>query len=64
VYKISQVYHTSYVSIRHADLVTGREISAEVAQRTDELNEFPAEMWQKMGDAGYEISQLLIGPIP
>ncbi|KAJ5851747.1 uncharacterized protein N7529_011132 [Penicillium soppii] len=32
---------------------TRREISAEVAQRTDELNEFPAEMWQKMGDAGF-----------
>ncbi|KAJ6097806.1 hypothetical protein N7499_002180 [Penicillium canescens] len=32
---------------------TRREIPAEVAARTDELNEFPAEMWQKMGDAGF-----------
>jgi hypothetical protein len=31
----------------------GREISAEVAARTDELNEFPADMWKKLGDAGY-----------
>lgn len=33
----------------------GREISAEVAARTDELNEFPADMWKKLGDAGYAL---------
>ncbi|KAJ5573929.1 uncharacterized protein N7459_008356 [Penicillium hispanicum] len=31
---------------------TRREIPAEVAARTDERNEFPAEMWKKLGDAG------------
>lgn len=30
----------------------GREIPAEVAARTDELNEFPSDMWKKLGDAG------------
>jgi hypothetical protein len=33
-------------------LGVGREITAEVAARTDELNEFPADMWKKLGDAG------------
>ncbi|OQE22866.1 hypothetical protein PENFLA_c012G02935 [Penicillium flavigenum] len=32
---------------------TRREIPADVAARTDEQNEFPAEMWRKMGDAGF-----------
>ncbi|QQK43305.1 Isovaleryl-CoA dehydrogenase IvdA, putative [Penicillium digitatum] len=32
---------------------TRREIPADVAARTDEQNEFPAEMWKKMGDAGF-----------
>ncbi|KAJ5759980.1 hypothetical protein N7520_007136 [Penicillium odoratum] len=31
---------------------TRREIPAEVAARTDEQNNFPAEMWKKLGDAG------------
>lgn len=31
---------------------TGREIPADVAARTDEQNEFPSEMWKKLGDAG------------
>lgn len=57
--KISQVHYPSLISIRFSYVIAGREISAEVAQRTDELNEFPAEMWQKMGDAGYETPQLL-----
>jgi hypothetical protein len=35
------------------NLRIGREIPAEVAARTDELNEFPADMWKKLGDAGY-----------
>ncbi|GAB7343508.1 hypothetical protein MBLNU457_1521t1 [Dothideomycetes sp. NU457] len=30
-----------------------REISEEVAQKTDNQNEFPMEMWQKMGEAGF-----------
>lgn len=29
-----------------------RELPEEVAQRTDHQNEFPMEMWQKMGEAG------------
>ncbi|KAJ5536723.1 Isovaleryl-CoA dehydrogenase [Penicillium frequentans] len=32
---------------------TRREIPAEVATRTDEQNNFPAEMWKKLGDAGF-----------
>lgn len=31
----------------------GREIPESVAERTDRQNEFPSEMWQKMGDAGF-----------
>ncbi|KAI6799310.1 acyl-CoA dehydrogenase NM domain-like protein [Hortaea werneckii] len=31
---------------------TRREISYDVAQATDHQNEFPMEMWQKMGEAG------------
>jgi isovaleryl-CoA dehydrogenase len=31
---------------------TRREIPEEVAARTDSQNEFPAEMWKKLGDAG------------
>ncbi|KAE8352166.1 acyl-CoA dehydrogenase/oxidase [Aspergillus coremiiformis] len=32
---------------------TKREITEEVAARTDAQNEFPAEMWKKLGDAGF-----------
>jgi isovaleryl-CoA dehydrogenase len=32
---------------------TRREISEEVASRTDKTNNFPSEMWQKLGDAGF-----------
>ncbi|EAL91706.1 isovaleryl-CoA dehydrogenase [Aspergillus fumigatus Af293] len=32
---------------------TRREIPEEVAARTDSQNEFPAEMWRKLGDAGF-----------
>lgn len=32
---------------------TRREISEEVASKTDKSNSFPNEMWQKMGDAGF-----------
>ncbi|KAI9743837.1 MAG: hypothetical protein M1818_002571 [Claussenomyces sp. TS43310] len=32
---------------------TRREISEEVAAKTDRSNAFPNEMWQKMGDAGF-----------
>ncbi|KAL5359413.1 acyl-CoA dehydrogenase/oxidase [Aspergillus floccosus] len=32
---------------------TRREIPEEVAARTDAENEFPAEMWKKLGDAGF-----------
>ncbi|KAF3406899.1 Isovaleryl-CoA dehydrogenase [Talaromyces pinophilus] len=30
-----------------------REIPEEVAARTDQQNEFPAEMWKKLGEAGF-----------
>lgn len=33
-------------------LQPGREITEEVAARTDTQNEFPPEMWRKLGDAG------------
>lgn len=32
---------------------TRREISEEVAAKTDKSNSFPNEMWQKLGDAGF-----------
>lgn len=32
---------------------TRREIAEEVAAHTDKTNLFPAEMWQKLGDAGF-----------
>jgi isovaleryl-CoA dehydrogenase len=32
---------------------TRREIPEEVAARTDKTNNFPNEMWQKLGDAGF-----------
>lgn len=32
---------------------TRREISEEVAARTDKSNAFPADMWAKLGDAGF-----------
>lgn len=35
-------------------LNAGREIPEDVAARTDTENEFPAEMWKKLGDAGYD----------
>ncbi len=34
----------------------GREIPEDVAARTDRENEFPMNMWKKLGDAGYEVS--------
>ena len=37
-------------------IVQGREISEDIAARTDRDNEFPMEMWKKLGDAGYEIA--------
>lgn len=35
-------------------LNAGREIPEDIAARTDTENEFPAEMWKKLGDAGYD----------
>ena len=35
------------------DLVD-REIPEEVAARTDKDNEFPMDMWGKLGQAGYQ----------
>lgn len=32
---------------------SGREISEEVAAQTDRQNEFPADMWKKLGEAGW-----------
>jgi hypothetical protein len=39
--------------------IQGREIPEEVAARTDSQNEFPAEMWKKLGDAGLVLSRHL-----
>ncbi|KAJ5512462.1 hypothetical protein N7463_002014 [Penicillium fimorum] len=59
---ISTKHPTGFVPPSDEDLVelrervqdfTRREIPADVAARTDEQNEFPAEMWKKMGDAGF-----------
>ena len=36
--------------IAHA---TGREIPEDFARKTDYVNEFPNEMWQKFGEAGF-----------
>lgn len=33
-------------------IYTGREIPEEVAARTDQQNDFPADMWRKLGEAG------------
>lgn len=33
-------------------LQPGREITEDVAARTDAQNEFPPEMWRKLGEAG------------
>lgn len=41
------------------DPVAGREIPAEVAARTDEQNNFPPEMWKKLGEAGYYSTPML-----
>jgi isovaleryl-CoA dehydrogenase len=32
---------------------TGREIPEDVAAKVDQTNQFPPEMWQKLGDAGF-----------
>lgn len=49
-----QDFTSMSVSRRRCSLLTaaGREIPAEVAAQTDEQNNFPAEMWKKLGDAG------------
>ena len=42
--------------VRHGQAlieITGREIPEELAARTDRGNEFPVEMWKKLGEAGY-----------
>lgn len=44
---------------RPADIpcsIAEREIPEEVAAKVDKENEFPAYMWQKMGEAGYATS--------
>lgn len=38
---------------RKLTLNPGREIPEEVAQRTDHENEFPKDMWRKLGEAGF-----------
>lgn len=57
--KISQVRYLRSCPSRISNFAVGREIPADVAARTDEQNEFPAEMWKKMGDAGYGFSQVV-----
>jgi alkylation response protein AidB-like acyl-CoA dehydrogenase len=53
VFRISQVRDRIPLNRNLADPAAGREIPAEVAARTDEQNNFPPEMWKKMGEAGY-----------
>ena len=36
-----------------SDHCAGREIPEEVAAKTDRENEFPTDMWKKLGSAGY-----------
>jgi len=36
-----------------SDWAPGREIPEEVADKTDRENNFPQEMWQKLGEAGF-----------
>ena len=36
-----------------ANYEIGREIPEEVADKTDHDNEFPLDMWKKLGEAGY-----------
>ena len=52
MYKILRVSIAIFTICHRADGVTGREIPEEVAARTDQQNEFPAEMWKKLGEAG------------
>lgn len=40
--------------------IQGREIPEEVAARTDSQNEFPAEMWRKLGDAGLVLQDIFV----
>jgi hypothetical protein len=42
----------SGVSCSNITMNIGREIPEEVASRTDHQNEFPSEMWKKLGEAG------------
>ncbi len=39
-----------------SEAILGREIPEEVAARTDRENEFPSDMWRKLGEAGYGAS--------
>lgn len=52
VYKILRVSIAIFTISYMADCVTGREIPEEVAARTDQQNDFPADMWKKLGEAG------------
>lgn len=49
----SQVDKTGTESTPSLMGLAEREIPEEVAQRTDHSNEFPMDMWQRLGDAGY-----------
>lgn len=51
--RISRVSDQIPIHTIVTNFVAGREIPAEVAARTDEQNNFPPEMWKKMGEAGY-----------
>jgi isovaleryl-CoA dehydrogenase len=39
--------------IKMLTLGIGREIPESVAEKVDKENDFPAEMWQKLGEAGF-----------
>lgn len=43
-----------------SDIVSVREIPEDVALKTDQENEFPNDMWRKMGEAGYVLTKRLL----
>jgi isovaleryl-CoA dehydrogenase len=48
---VSQTYDVLQIKMLTHGL--GREIPESVAQKVDKENDFPAEMWQKLGEAGF-----------
>lgn len=47
------VSNVSYFVLPIKLMATGREIPESLAEKTDRENEFPPDMWQKLGEAGF-----------